>query len=117
MGTFSVEIGIGDAERGHWTMLNALVETGAALTAIPASVLRDLGVEPTMRRSFQSAQGESREMDVGQTWVRVEGEEVFTLVLFNDEGTRPLLGFVTLGAAFLGVDAVHKKLVPVVGFI
>ena len=38
-----------------------------------------------MRRSFESAHGEVREMDVGQTWVRVQGEEVITLVLFNDE--------------------------------
>ncbi len=117
MGTFSVEIGIGDTERERWTQLEALVDTGATITAVPASVLRELGVQPSMRRRFESAHGVSREMDVGQTWVRVEGEEVITLVLFNDEGTTPLLGAVTLEAAFLGVDPVHQKLVSVAGLI
>ncbi len=117
MGTFRVQIGVGGYERERWTQLNALVDTGAAITAIPASVLRELGVEPTMRRRFESAYGETREMDIGQTWVSVEGEEVFTFVLFNEEGTTPLLGAMALEMAFLGVDPVHKKLVPIVGFI
>ena len=117
MGIFSVEIGIGDADRERWTQLNALVDTGASITSAPASVLRELGVEPSMRRRFESALGEAREMDVGQTWVRVEGEEIITLVLFNDEGTTPLLGALTLEAAFLGVDPVHRKLVSVAGLV
>lgn len=117
MGIFRIEIGIGDAERERWTTLEALVDTGASITAVPASVLRDLGVEPTMRRRFESAHGVSREMEVGQTWVRVEGEEVFTYVLFNDEGTTPLLGALALEMAFLGVDPVHQKLVSVAGLI
>lgn len=117
MGILRIEIGIGDAERERWTTLEALVDTGASITAVPASVLRDLGVEPTMRRRFESAHGVSREMEVGQTWVRVEGEEVFTYVLFNDEGTTPLLGALALEMAFLGVDPVHQKLVSVAGLI
>ena len=117
MGILRIEIGIGDAERERWTTLEALVDTGASITAVPASVLRDLGVEPTMRRRFESAHGVSREMEVGQTWVRVEGEEVLTYVLFNDEGTTPLLGALALEMAFLGVDPVHQKLVSVAGLI
>ena len=117
MGIFSVQIGIGDAEGKRWTQLDAMVDTGATITAAPASVLRELGVQPSMRRRFGSAHGETREMDVGQTWVRVEGEEVFTFVLFNDEGTKPLLGALALEMAFLGVDPVHQKLVSVAGLI
>ena len=117
MGTFNVDIGIADTGRERWTTLNALVDTGASITAVPGSVLRELGVQPSMRRRFESAHGESREMDVGQTWVRVEGEEVITLILFNDEGTTPLLGALALEAAFLGVDPVHQKLVSVAGLL
>ncbi len=117
LGILRIEIGIGDAEREHWTTLEALVDTGASITAVPASVLRDLGVEPTMRRRFESAHGVSREMEVGQTWVSVEGEEILTYVLFNDEGTTPLLGALALEMAFLGVDPVHQKLVSVAGLI
>ena len=69
------------------------------------------------QRRFRFAQGEARTMDVGQTWVRVEGEEVVTLVLFNEEGTPPLLGALTLEAAFMAVDPVARKLVPVDGLM
>ena len=117
MGVFSVEISIADLERSHWRTLDALVGTGASTTAAPASVLLELGIEPTMRRRFRSAHGESREMDVGHTWVRVEGKEIPTLVLFNDEGTTPILGALALGAAFMAVDPVEQRLVPVEGLI
>ena len=70
-----------------------------------------------MRRSFESAHGETREMNVGQTWVRVEGEEVFTFVLFNDEGTTPLLGALALEMAFMGVDPARQRLVSVHGLM
>ena len=117
MGTFSIEIGIGNPDRGRWRTLNALVDTGATITAVPASILRDLGVEPSMRRRFQSAHGESREMDIGHAWVRVDGEETLTPVLFNDEGSTPLLGAVALESVFMMVDPVDQKLVPREGLI
>ena len=56
-------------------------------------------------------------MDVGQTWVRVQGEEVITLVLFNDEGTMPLLGALTLETVFMGVDPARQRLVSVHGLM
>lgn len=117
MGTFSVRIAIGDQERQRWTTLDALVDTGASITSVPASVLRELGVEPITRKRFRFAQGETRSMDVGQTWIRVEGEEVVTLVLFNREGTPPLLGALALEALFVAVDPVAQKLVPAEGLM
>ena len=117
MGTFSVRIAVGDHERQRWTTLDALVDTGASITSVPASVLHDLGVEPMTRKRFRFAQGETRTMDVGQTWVRVEGRERITLVVFNEEGTTPLLGALALEAAFMAVDPVARKLVPVVGLM
>ena len=117
MGTFNIEIGMADPERRRWMTLEALVDTGASITAVPASVLRELGVDPLFRQSFRSAHGESREMDVGETWVRVEGKEVHTLVLFNDEGTTPLLGALALEAVFMVVDPVGQRLAPVEGLI
>ncbi len=117
MGTFTVRIHIGDQERRRWTALDALVDTGASITSAPASVLRDLGVEPMTQERFRFGQGETRVMDVGQTWVRVEGRERITLVLFNEEGTPPLLGALALEGVFMGVDPVGQKLVPVEGWL
>ncbi len=117
MGTFNIEIGIGDTERSRWTTLDALVDTGASITAAPASVLRELGVEPIMRQRFRSAHGAAREMEVGYTWIRVDGKEALTQVLFNDEGSTPLLGAMTLEAVYMAVDPVYKRLIPVDGLI
>ena len=117
MGTFSAPISIGSPDRGRWTQIDALVDTGASIASAPASVLRGLGVEPLRKERFTFAQGETREMDVGQTWIRVGDREAVTLVLFNEEGTAPLLGALALEGVFMGVDPVGKRLVPVGGWM
>ena len=113
MGTFSVEIGIGRRDRDEWVTLDALVDTGAFVTSAPASLLRGLGVEPIRTQEFELADGGTRQMEVGEAQVRVGGRDVTTLVLFNDEGSMPLLGALTLEGVFMGVDPVHKRLVPI----
>ena len=117
MGIFSVAISLGSPDGQRWANLDALVDTGASMCAMPESVLRGLGVPATRRRRFRFGQGEVREMEIGQTWVRVAGEQVFTSVMFNAEGTPALLGAMALEDAFLGVDPVAKRLIPVDGFV
>lgn len=117
MGTFSVQIEIGDANREQWVAMDALVDTGASITPTPGSVLRDFGVEPEFRQIFQFAQGETRQMNTVYARVRFEGKEVMTQVLFNDEGTPPLLGAMALEGAYLGVDPVGKRLIPGCGLM
>ena len=54
-------------------------------------------------------------MDIGQMWVRIEDREIITQVMFNDEGTEPLLRAMALEGTFLGVDPVRHELVPFAG--
>jgi predicted aspartyl protease len=115
MGTFSVQIEIGDSARERWVTMDALVDTGSTMTSVPASLLGDLGVEPESSELFEFAQGEIRALEVGYTWVRVAGKEVMTPVMFNDEGTPALLGAIALESAFMGVDPVRQRLIPVRG--
>ena len=117
MGTFSVPISIGDPQGENWIEFDALVDTGASVTSVPGSILRELGVTPVSSRQFRFAQGESRAMDMGRTWISVEGREEVTLIVFNDEGTLPLLGALALEALFLGVDPVAQTLIPVDGLL
>lgn len=117
MGIFSVSIAIGDSQRERWLDLDALVDTGASITAVPGSILRELGIAPLFKQSFKFAQGDVKEMDVGQAWIRIEDKEVVTLLLFNDEGTQPLLGALALEGVFLGVDPHAQRLVPVEGIM
>ena len=117
MGTFSVPISIGDPQGENWIEFDALVDTGASVTSIPGSFLIDLGVTPAAQHRFEFAQGERRIMNLGEARIRVEGRETGTLVVFNDEGTPPLLGALALEALFLGVAPVGQKLVPVDGLL
>ena len=117
MGTFSVPIGIGDPQGEHWVKLDALVDTGASIISVPGSILRELGVRPVMSQEFRFAQGEVRRMNMGETRIRIDGREVGTLFLFNDEGTPALLGALALEALFLGVDPVAQRLIPVEGLM
>ncbi len=117
MGTFSIEIDIGDSARERWVTMDALVDTGASITSMSASVLRELGVEPVASERFKFAQGEVRTMEIGYTWVRFAGKEILTQVLFNEEGSPPLLGALALESAYMGVDPVEQRLIPVQGLM
>ena len=97
--------------------MDALVDTGASVTSVPASILRELGMRPVLSQEFRFAQGEVRRMNMGETRIRIDGREVGTLFLFNDEGTPALLGALALEALFLGVDPVAQRLIPVEGLM
>jgi len=113
MGTFRVRIEVGDPEGKRFQAMEALVDTGAANTAFPASQLRRMGVSPHRKAIFELADGRQTELDIGRTWVRVNGDQELTQVVFAEEGAEPELGAVTLEEMGLAVDPVKKRLVPV----
>ena len=112
MATFLVEIQIGNPSAQRWITLEALVDTGASTTSVPGSLLRELGVTPLTQNNFRFAQGEVRAMDIGQTWIRVENAQFITQVIFNEEGTTPLLGALALEGAYMAVDPGKPKTNP-----
>jgi predicted aspartyl protease len=111
MGIFTVPIVVGDLEWQRTTPLEALVDTGTTFSAVPSSVLYEMGVEPIVRREVEFAHGEVREFAIG--WIRmlVEAQNIITPVMFNEEGTEPLLGAVALEEALLGIDPVGQRLI------
>ena len=117
MGSFCTAIELGNKEGSNWRTLDALVDTGASTTSIPASLLQELGVRPVATERFRFAQGEVRELPVGYTWLRFAGKELVTQVIFNAEGTSPLLGAMALEAAYMAVDPVGQRLIPVEGLL
>lgn len=117
MGTSYIPIEIGDEQGSRWTTLDALVDTGASTTSMPASVLQDLGVRPVATERFRFAQGEVTELSVGYTWIRFAGNELVTQVIFNSEGTSPLLGALALEGAYMAIDPVGQRLIPVEGLL
>ena len=117
MGVFTIPLQVGDPGGERFTTVEALVDTGASITSVPGSILDSLGVERSETRSFGSALGEQVELDVGDTVVIVDGQRVTTPVVFNRDGTQPLLGAMTLERAFLGVDTHRQELIHVRGFL
>lgn len=117
MGTFRVDIELGNPSGAGYRTVSALVDTGASHTAIPASMLRELEVTPHTRGIFRLADGKSLELDIGQTWVRLYGVAQMTLVVFANEGTSPVLGAVSLEELGLAVDPLNQRLIPVEGLL
>ena len=116
MGVFSVSVEIGDPAGRNFRPVEVWVDTGSSHTALPASLLRELGVTPHARQSFVLADGRSVDSEIGRTWIRIDGRSEVTIVVFAEEGTQPLLGAVTLEELRLGVDPVARKLIPVPGY-
>lgn len=116
MGVFSVTLQIGDPRGERFEPVEAVVDTGASYTQLPASTLRRLGVEPHTRRTFIMADGRREQSDVGQTWVRLNGTMQMTVVVFVEEGTQPLIGAITLEEFGLGIDPMGQKLIEVPGY-
>ncbi len=117
MGTFRVEMGIGDPEGLRYEYVDALVDSGSTYNILPTSLLHRLGIEIQGSGTFRLADGRRVERDMGQTWVRLNGDEYIAPVIFGDEGVQPLLGAVTLEIFRLAVDPVDMRLIPVDGLM
>ena len=117
MGTFTVPLQVGDLLGRRFIDVEALVDTGASDTVLPANTLTGLGIEPVAWRTFRLADERTVDYQVGQARIRLEGEDCIALVVFAPEGTMPLLGAATLETFSLGVDPKGKRLIPVPGLL
>ena|SRR5688572_12974872 len=113
MGTFRVEIGVG-ADRARYESVDVLVDTGATYTVLPRALLEELGVVRHTRAPFVIADGSRVELEIGRAWIRIDGREEVSLVVFGDTA---LLGAVTLEGFLLAPDPIGQRLVPVEGLL
>ena len=115
MGTFNLIIQIGNLNGEHFEDVDVMVDTGATTTVIPRTILEGLGIQPSIRRTFEYAGGERVQLDMAQASAQVEGIETITWVIFGEDGMSPLLGAYTLEGVFLAVDPYNERLIPVDG--
>ncbi len=113
MGTFSVSIQLRNQLTGEFFHLDALVDTGATYTTLPAELLETLGVKAIGQRDFELADNRGVRYDIGEARLRLNGEELTVLVVFAPEGTSPLLGATALELFGLAADPVNQRLIPV----
>lgn len=116
MGTFRVTIEVGDPHGQRFEKVDALVDTGASYTMLPADLLRRLGVESTETWRFEVADNRTVEYPIGQTWIRLDDRIRMRVVVFGDSG-KTLVGADTLEGFGLAVDPVRKRLVRVDGLL
>ena len=103
---------IAGLDQERFETVDALVDTGATYSMMPAAMLRSLGVSPFARREFRLANGEWIHRELGVARVRIDGRVVITLVVFADERSHSILGAMTLEQFNLAVDPVDMRLVP-----
>src|SRR3990167_2357709 len=117
MGTFRVGIELGDPTGARWQPVEALVDTGATYTSVPAPILELLGVTAHVHAQFVLADGREVERPIGRIWIRADGRAEMTLVVFAEPGAPGLLGADALEGLRLAADPINRRLVPVPAFL
>ena len=110
MGLFKVTVGVANPAEAQFTSVEAVVDTGAVYSVLPAALLETLGVSPTETQEFTLGDRSIKTWGVGEARFRIDDRERTTPVIFGEEGVF-LLGAVTLEAFALIPDTTHKKLV------
>ncbi len=112
MGTFTSEIWFANPQTpAKKRRLDALVDTGAFYSWIPASLLKAEGVTAEFHRPFKIATGEVIERDCCDVLIHINGEYRHCIAVFGDEDSPVLLGAHALEAFGLMVDPVNRKLI------
>jgi len=117
MSTFRHTIAIGSPDGSRFEEIEALVDTGSSYTWVPRSLLERLGVRPSFRMEFETADGRIIQREAGETQVRLDGTTRTRIVVFGDEGITPLIGAETLEGFSLAIDPVNERLIPVRGLL
>ena len=112
MGVFNCPIRLESMDGKRFLEIEAMLDTGASYTIVPARLLNDLGVQPIDKITLVLADGRPVEYDLGEARATINGRSIPTLVVFGEDNARSLLGAYTLEGLRLAVDPAHGKLLP-----
>ena len=111
MGLIQTRLGINNGNGGDTQWVEALVDTGASHTALPASLLTLLGIQEKRSEIFTLADGREMPFSIGEARIYVEDREAVSPVVFGAEG-RYLLGAISLQVLGLIPDTTNERLIP-----
>ena len=117
MGVFSWPVRLDSMDGERSLEIEAMVDTGASYTLVPAKLLNELGVTPIDKIGLRLADGRVVEYDIGRVMATIDGRTEATLAVFGEDDARSLLGAYTLEGVLLGVDPYGQKLIPVRGLL
>ena len=112
MGAFEATIGIGNPAGGDLVPVEAMVDTGAAHSMMPESLLSRLRLAPSERLRYTLADGREVEYGYGMARFGIDGREWPCPVIFGPDDEY-LLGATTLEIFNLMADPVGQRLLPV----
>jgi len=92
--------------------LRFLVDSGAAYSVVPATILRRLGIKPSRTMTFDLVDGTEIKRTLGHVLVRLNGDEAPSPVVFGEPGDSVLLGIVSLETLGLMLDPLKRELRP-----
>lgn len=116
MGTFRVRLQVGNPRNGISETVDALVDTGASYSMMPASLLSRLGIETERTISLRVASGQSFQFPTGVADFSTAGYNGTARVVFGPEG-QYLMGATTLEDLALAVDPLAQRLIPTEGLL
>ena len=117
MGTFMHPITLHSPDGSTSEVVEALVDTGATFTSIPAPILESLGVFSDGFANLRLANGQVDRRPIGEVRADLGDGAARTIVcVFSDPSGLAVIGAVTLEVFLLGIDPVAQRLVPVDGY-
>jgi clan AA aspartic protease len=111
MGVTQVTVAVsnpGDSAR-RWEGL-FLVDTGAIDCFVPGKHLREIGIQPEGKRTYELADGREAVMEIAVARIEFMGEVVGATVIFGDDDTEPLLGVTALESVGIEIDPQNQRL-------
>ena len=112
MGTFAVQLEVGNPSREEFVAVEAMVDTGAIYTMLPEDILDGLGIPRLETDIFELADDSLVEYPIGDAVVRLQGRMRNVPVVFIRPDNTPLLGATTLEIFRLATDPVNEQLIP-----
>ena len=116
MGTFTHTITLISASGDARETVEALVDTGATFTSVPAALLEQLEVATERTVRLQLANGQVEERRIGSVRAELNGSQGMIPCVFGEPGEPAIIGAVTLEIFLLAVDPVQQRLTPVTGY-
>ncbi|HEV8583999.1 MAG TPA: aspartyl protease family protein [Methylomirabilota bacterium] len=115
MGTFFSEVLLASPARPERREpVKLLVDSGSMYTWISATLLRDLGLQPTERRRILTIEGRATERGAAEILITLDGRTLHTLCVFGEPNDLEVLGAYTLEGFGLGIDPVQRRLIPAI---
>ncbi len=87
-----------------------LVDTGAIDCMAPGRCLREIGIEPSGKRTYELADGTEVKMDIAAVQIEFMGEIIGATIIFGKDDVEPILGVTALESVGIEVDPQNQRL-------